>query len=795
MRLSIAKQSLLIKASIFLLPLFFYISCKKIHNTDTNSPPPAGSVDTTGKDTVKTPAELSIKVVASVSGFVVSGGIGVSEAVGGATISFGNKTATTDEYGYFEIKNATVSKIAAQITASKAGFFPAYKTVITREGASNFERLQIMHVSGGVYGASTGIYYDGYSQGSTYTISIPPNAFVIAGTNTPYTGNLSFFSNMEEKNDSWIGIDMPGDSRGIDSAGKLKLLTTNGLVWCDVEGINGEKLQLSKPATIHVNFSSVTTTIPTWNYDSTTGLWRQASSAVPLGLGVECTIDKLGMWNFATPTDYTTVSATLVTAAGEPIPFSPVTIGGATDPNATPLYKYADADGYISVAAPVNSPLSFDVHAPGYDVPIFSKNFDNAGTDVPLGNIVVNTDDVFTITGTIISCSGSPVSDGFLLFHGLRFVPDANGKVHFNTLIKNLGIYTSAGQVIAVENSTQQKNDEITFNPPLAPGNNDIGNISVCGKGGEVIVTAKLVDNSGNPLPNLFVAVAPESDPQSKYIKASDSQGNVVLYTSENDVKLLSVYGSLNCGSPVFSTSFNTTNRDTSLGTLTISNLITANVSGSIVDCNNSPVTSGYVIVQKDQKNYQYDINSDGTFNFSIPICNATDPEPVTMIAEDNTTSQTGTPVNISLNAGNNNVGSLTACANNSSGEYMNYTIDSVHYSLVSPVDTFTEMINPGTNWTGIGGIDRSGTGLSVYFTLTGTVAVGSPDVSIDEFDIGNNDYGRYVDATTPTPIVNITEYGPVGGYIAGNIKVKIQNLHDNSVHDATCSFQVKRKE
>ena len=263
MRLSTAKQSLLIKASIFLLPLFFYISCKKIHNTDTNSPPPAGSLDTTKKDTVKTPAELSVKVVASVSGFVVSGGIGVSEAVGGASISFGNKTATTDEYGYFEIKNATVSKIAAQITASKAGFFPAYKTVITREGASNFERLQIMQASGGGYNASSGIYYDG----NTFTLSIPPDAFVIAGTNTPYTGNLSFFINMEEKNDNWIGIDMPGDSRGIDSAGHLKLLATNNLVWCDVEGVNGEKLQLSKPATIHINFSSVTTTIPAWNYD------------------------------------------------------------------------------------------------------------------------------------------------------------------------------------------------------------------------------------------------------------------------------------------------------------------------------------------------------------------------------------------------------------------------------------------------------------------------------------------------------------------------------------------------
>lgn len=790
MRPNITKQPLLHLALVFLLSLLLFVSCKKPHNTNRTTPP--SPTDTTGKDTVKTPPELSEKVTASVSGFVVSGGIGVSSPVEGASMSFGNKTGTTDEYGYFEIDNATVSKIAAQITASKPGFFPAYKTVITHEGASNFERLQIMNVSGGTSTASNGIFVDGSAAGTSYTISIPPNAFVIAGTNTPFTGYFFFYSNVEKNNDGWIDIDMPGDSRGIDSAGKLKLLTTSGLVWCDAEGVNGEQLQLSKPATIHVNFVNITTTIPAWNYDPTTGLWRQESSAVPLGYGLECTIDKLGMWNFATSADYTTVSAKLATTAGDPIPFSPVTIGGAVDTNATPIYKYANGDGTIDIAAPVNGALTLDVHAPWYSTPIFSKKFNNAQSDVPLGAITVNTNDVFTFTGTIISCTGSPVSDGFLMFNGLRFMPDVNGKVHVSTIMKNLGIYTtSVGPTIAVENSTKQKNDNIAFN--LVPGNNDIGNISVCGQDRQVIVTAKLADNNGKPLPNLFVKIASPSHPEDGVsITTSDAQGNVTAYTSENTAKLLTVYGSLNCGSPVFSTSFNTTNEDTGIGTLTISALITANLSGNIVDCNNQPVTSGYVTVQKDQKNYQYGINSDGTFNFNIPICNATSPEPVTIITEDNATSQTSPPLNISLNAGNNNIGSLTACANNSSGEYMNYTIDSAHYSLVSPVDTFTEAIIPGNNWTGISGVDRSGTGLSVYFTLTGTVAVGSQDLSIDEFDIGQ-EYGR--NATTPLPIVNLTEYGPVGGYIAGYIKLKIQNINDFSMHDATCTFRVKRSQ
>lgn len=238
------------------------------------------------------------------------------------------------------------------------------------------------------------------------------------------------------------------------------------------------------------------------------------------------------MWNFATSAAYTIVSAKLVTTAGESIPFSPVTIGGAVDPNARPLYKYADADGSIDIAAPVHSALTFDVYVPTYNTPIFSKKFDNAQAGVSLGDVTVNTNDVFTITATIISCSGGPVSNGFLTINGLRFVPDVNGKVHFSTLIKNLDIYTNA-VVFAEENSTEQKSDMLVLNT-LSPGNNDIGNISVCGKGELVIVTAKLVDNTGNPLPNLFVKIASPSNPENPTITTSDAQGNVTVYTSEN---------------------------------------------------------------------------------------------------------------------------------------------------------------------------------------------------------------------------------------------------------------------
>ena len=774
-----------------LLFFIFFISCKKVPGTTTITQNPV-PVDTTKKDSAThTPAELSVKVTASISGFIITGGQGVDEAIQGASVLFGNKTAITDEYGFFEIKDASVSKLAAQLSASKPGFITSYKTIITDDGASNFERMQLIYSgSGGSY-SSSGLYYDG-----TYgSISIPPEELLIEGTNTPYSGTFHFYANIMIKDDGGLSLNMPGDLRGIDSAGHLKLLNTYGLSWYYAVGTNGEKLQLSSPATLKIKEfgPNIPASIAAWRYDETIGLWRQEGRAFFDGTAYQCTINKLGIWNFATSTDYTTVTAKIITSAGEPIPFTAIHVSNSADPNVVPVYRYAGADGSIKVAAPANSHVSFDVHALQYSTPVFSKAFDNAQADLSLGNVIVNTNDVFTINGSITSCGNTPVTNGFVMANALRFFPDLNGKFHFNTIIKNLGAYTSAGLIVAEEIPTQQKSNNIVWT--LVPGNNDVGNISVCGTNEVVSVTCKLVDNSGNALPGLFVSITPQSYPLNVSHSSSDASGNVRAIAYENTDNLLTVYGSLNCGTPVFSTHFNTLNRDTALGNLIVSGLVTANVTGNVVDCNNGPIGSGYVIVQKDQKNYQYPINSNGTFGFSIPICNATDAEVVSVLAEDNATFQTGSPMNISLKAGNNNVGTLSACVNNSSSvEFMNFTIDTVHYSLLSPVDPFNESVDPATHWTQISGGGLSSSAPSVFFTLTGNVAVGQG--SIDEFDI-TPDYGRYVTDQNgdPQPIVNITEYGPVSGYITGNITLKIVSLSDASVHDATCSFRVARKE
>src|SRR4051812_44857577 len=68
---------------------------------------------------------LAEKVTGSVSGYLVDED---GEPIWLATVTAGNKYVMTDNYGYFTIRNTSLSKFAAQVKAEHGGFFTAYST-------------------------------------------------------------------------------------------------------------------------------------------------------------------------------------------------------------------------------------------------------------------------------------------------------------------------------------------------------------------------------------------------------------------------------------------------------------------------------------------------------------------------------------------------------------------------------------------------------------------------------------------------------------------------------------------
>jgi hypothetical protein len=220
----------------------------------------------------------------------------------------------------------------------------------------------------------------------------------------------------------------------------------------------------------------------------------------------------------------------------------------------------------------------------------------------------------------------------------------------------------------------------------------------------------------------------------------------------------------------------------------------TAIINGNVTGCNNTPVTDGYVIFKYGYRNYRAAVNPDGTFSLSTIICSSN--INVDIIAIDNATMQQSTILTHSLVSGLNNLGTLNACGT-SIEEFINYSINGTNYSVIAPAGNLYGAVNPQNSQLGVyiqGVSDSSGTGgnnIAMIIDATG-IAVNSAQ-NLSHFST------RQINDSTiiTTPIsVNITEYGTIGQFIAGNFTGTVTGgPPTNKPYNITCNFRVKRSQ
>ena len=225
------------------------------------------------------------------------------------------------------------------------------------------------------------------------------------------------------------------------------------------------------------------------------------------------------------------------------------------------------------------------------------------------------------------------------------------------------------------------------------------------------------------------------------------------------------------------------------MGTVTITASNTAIISGSITDCNNAPVTDGYAIAQISNNNYKANVRPDGTFSLNVLLC-AGSSSSVNIIAVDNVSQQQSTPLTMVITSGENATGVLKACGVTTE-EFINYTINSTDYSIAAPAATFGQD-GSSTNGQYISGYPSNSPnrGVSFYFSGAG-IGAGSSQNLIQFSAPEINDSTSIL-----TPItVNITEYGAVGEFIAGNFTGTFTGgAPANTPYVVTCSFRTRRK-
>ncbi len=468
------------------------VSCQKdIDDTIVN--PPTGEIP-----------DLTSKVSSSVSGFVTDEN---NAAVLGASVKVGTATATTDKYGYFQIKNVDVVKNAATVTVTKAGYFKGIKTYIATANKAAFFRIKLMpnNTAGTIDAAAGG----NVTLANGLIVALPANAVVNATTGAAYTGTINVAAQWLNPTAPDLNSIMPGDLRALNAAGALRLLKTFGMAAVELTGAGGELLQIAtgKKATLTFPLPSAIAgaapaSIQLWHFDETVGLWKEEGSATKTGNTYVGEVSHFSFWNCDVPNDYVQFSCTIVDENGDPIPYVLAKISVVSDPS-NAAFGYTDSTGFVSGAVPDNSSLKLEVFT-SYSClnTIYSQNFTTSNSNVNLGNITVpaSSSSIGNVSGTATDCSSLPLTNGYIIMqkdnYYTRYNVSSTGTFDFNVVLCGGPAVVT---LIAEDVAAAQQSNPATYT--LNTGANTIGNIQACG-----VTTQEFVNYSIDGVPTSYTA-------------------------------------------------------------------------------------------------------------------------------------------------------------------------------------------------------------------------------------------------------------------------------------------------
>lgn len=475
--------------------------------------------------------DLSVKIQASVAGFVTNEN---GEAVFNAEVAAGNKTATTDEFGYFHISDASLPEIAGFIKVKKNSYFTGYKTFLAEQGKENFVRIKLLpQNNAATIDAGSGGSVD--LPGGT-RLTLPPAAVVIASSGASYTGAINVSTHfIDPTNVQNSRLQSPGDGRGIDEKGHLQLLNTYGILAVELTGNSGQLLQIAagKQATIVLPIPSSMTasapaTISLWSFDETNGLWKQEGTATKSGNSYTGTASHFSFWTGAVAIPLIQFTAQIVNPSLQPIANAAIGIRGVDEPfNAGyGRFGYSDANGYVTGSIPANRQLLLNVLTP-CETEAYSHSFNSGSSDIDLGTLTGNLGQgMVTISGNALDCNNQPVTNGYVQTYDNGFnnrINIVNGTFSFT----GLACTNTAVSYVAIDKNANQQGAPQSIS--LVAGLNDLGTITSCGTStlSSVVITIDGVTTTiAEPADQLFTVFNSLAGGFTTVIKINNPQFN-----------------------------------------------------------------------------------------------------------------------------------------------------------------------------------------------------------------------------------------------------------------------------
>jgi hypothetical protein len=276
---------------------------------------------------------------------------------------------------------------------------------------------------------------------------------------------------------------------------------------------------------------------------------------------------------------------------------------------------------------------------------------------------------------------------------------------------------------------------------------------------GTVNFKVSLKDQLGNPLPYTYIQF------QSQYWGTrggyTDSTGLAQGLIPKGQELLMQVV--TECGGLMGGMNVGPALTDQDLGTVTITvtnaKLI---LKGTVVDCSNNPVDSGFVSVVVDGLSYAAVVNN-GLFVLPINRCYSTNTQ-VRLTAVEYSPAQSGAVKSIEAADDTVNVGQLSVCGTQIS-QYIYLTVGGTPYNFINPPDSVYYRVQPQNIPSNeISGYATDGSGNNIVIYVNQLNATGSYPAFFSISAAGAG--GIQNDNIT----VNVTGFGALNGYVTGTI-------------------------
>lgn len=343
-----------------------------------------------------------------------------------ASVSISGVTAVSDRAGIASMKKVTVEEDLVMVV-SKAGYITQSQTIkLTRASGQQISAtLKLLSEASPVANIATA---QTVTANFGAKVTLPAQAFVIAGTTTPATGPATVhLTPWSVKNTDMTA--MLGNGRAKTTAGAFVGLISAGIVTADFVDANGRKLQLAtgKTATIEMNLMdtsinnrtlSVGANVPLWHFDEAQALWIEegvgtvvASSTSPTGLALTATVKHFSTWDWGFQFLNTgSVFVQCVDAGNVPVPCNLTAQAVLTDGSASFSGFMIPAEGLTIVNMPTVATVFWKVRTligVVGDIATFLEGTLTSGTS---GNITITlVENAYNLNSSMISFRCNPI--------------------------------------------------------------------------------------------------------------------------------------------------------------------------------------------------------------------------------------------------------------------------------------------------------------------------------------------------------------------------------------------------